>query len=269
MTLPNPGGIIPRFTSATSPLPFAIIPAVITFLLLPAGCGETTAPAEAGWEIQVVSGNRQTASVTRPLPDPVVVRLRRSSGPIEGAAVTWTVRDDGCGTVSSTSTRTDEDGFSRNSWTLGETAYTTLQRDCSLTVAPAAQPGVRRRIRARALPGPVARNRYVSGLEISGKIYPEPYTFPGRWLADGYTNPQPFVARIVSGPLFPLGREPGQREARTIKALAGRFGPGPVGSLVDSGVVKLVLADTGVAVVDIDLFRAEGPEELTFVGIVR
>lgn len=255
--------------SKVRPRLFRIQWPLLAFLVFSAGCGGTTEPEQGATEIRVVSGDGQSAVVTRTLPEPVTVRLLREGRPVDGGQVRWSVRDEGCGTVASSVTRADEDGFTRNSWTLGETAFTTLQDDCELWVAPAADFEAGQLVSARALAGPVARNRYESGLIVKGKVYPEVYTFPGGWLADEYGNPQPFVARLVFGPLFVLDTVPGLRGARSMKAFVGPIDPGPVGSLVDTAAVELVLDDTVVAVVDVDILRAEGPGELKMFGVFR
>ncbi len=69
-----------------------------------------------------VSGDGQSVTVGRTLPDSLVVRLvDRNGNPIDGQQVTWSVTAGG-GSVTPTTAATDGAGRARAAWTLGTTA---------------------------------------------------------------------------------------------------------------------------------------------------
>lgn len=97
--------------------------------VLVAGCGgggaendapESTDPASA----TVVDGNLQTATVGRPLPKALVVRVLTATGkPATARTVTFAVVGGG-GAVFAGTVATNQDGYAREQWTLGTVAGT-------------------------------------------------------------------------------------------------------------------------------------------------
>lgn len=86
------------------------------------------APDDAATQIELVSGNGQSARVTGTLPAPIVVRLLdQSSDPVVGATVRF-VPDTGSGTVNLATALTDAEGRASVNWTLGNTLGTKTLR---------------------------------------------------------------------------------------------------------------------------------------------
>ena len=70
--------------------------------------------------IEIVSGNNQTAAVSTQLANPIVVRvIDRNGNAVVNALVSWTTAN---GSLSSASTLTGADGLTSVTWTLGPTA---------------------------------------------------------------------------------------------------------------------------------------------------
>ncbi len=73
--------------------------------------------------ISVVSGDQQSAQVTTPLPNPIVLRVRDAAGlSVQGATVAL-VLDGAGGSITPTSLVTDTTGSSTFRWTLGTVAW--------------------------------------------------------------------------------------------------------------------------------------------------
>ena len=84
----------------------------------------TTPPELVPSEVERVAGHEQTGTVGGALTDPIVVRvIGRTGRPIPKASVTWAVTVGG-GSLSVTSSRTDNDGLASSRWTLGTSAGT-------------------------------------------------------------------------------------------------------------------------------------------------
>src|SRR6266516_3490827 len=72
-------------------------------------------------QIQIVSGNQQSANPQEVLQQPLVVAVTTDAGvPVRGIPVDWTVTAGG-GAVSQQRTHTDSDGQTSVLWTLGAT----------------------------------------------------------------------------------------------------------------------------------------------------
>jgi adhesin/invasin len=85
------------------------------------GSATFTATAAAGSpsQLQIVSGNDQTAPAGQPLPVELVVRATDGAGnPVPGVTVEWRVRSGG-GSVAPASSTTDGNGQASTRWTLG------------------------------------------------------------------------------------------------------------------------------------------------------
>ncbi|MDX2008906.1 MAG: PQQ-dependent sugar dehydrogenase [Myxococcaceae bacterium] len=87
------------------------------FFLLLAACASD--PNRAENRLEVNTGDGQSGTVARALPDPVSVRLSKGEQPIEGATVTFAVAT-GSGSVEQVEVTTDAQGIaSAGRWTLG------------------------------------------------------------------------------------------------------------------------------------------------------
>jgi hypothetical protein len=92
--------------------------AVILFLLVVAGCRDSTAPPVAG-ELVQVGGTAQSGIVAQPLAQPLVVRVRDTQKrEMGGVTVNWQVAD-GNGSLGVLSAQTAPDGTASAVWTLG------------------------------------------------------------------------------------------------------------------------------------------------------
>lgn len=97
-----------------------LLAAAVVFMAC--GDGSTAPDAGAPANLAVVSGNEQEDTVTRALDDTLVAKLEDNQGQgIQDAVISWVVTEGG-GEVFSPSTGTDEQGFTRNLWTLGPVA---------------------------------------------------------------------------------------------------------------------------------------------------
>lgn len=98
-----------------------LVVSVLVFI----ACGDgSTGPQEGGTpaSLSVVSGNEQEDTVTRTVDDTLVARLEDNQGRgVQDVVISWVVTEGG-GEVFSPSTGTDEQGFTRNLWTLGPVA---------------------------------------------------------------------------------------------------------------------------------------------------
>jgi hypothetical protein len=73
----------------------------------------------AAARLEMVSGDNQEATVTRPLPEPIVVRVVDAPGnPLPGIKISWKLFYGG-GTVAPPESMTDAQGYARATWTLG------------------------------------------------------------------------------------------------------------------------------------------------------
>lgn len=93
-------------------------------LIAVAACSDGTGPDSENppADLTIVSGNSQSDTVTRTLGDTLVAQLQDNQGRgVQDAVISWVVTEGG-GEVFSPSTGTDEQGFTRNLWTLGPTA---------------------------------------------------------------------------------------------------------------------------------------------------
>ena len=94
-------------------------------LVLAAGaCGGegATGPSAAPAAIKIVAGNNQTGTVGVPLTTPLLVNVTAADGqPVSNATVSWDVAP-GSGMVSTAATRTDGNGNTQVTWTLGANA---------------------------------------------------------------------------------------------------------------------------------------------------
>ncbi|HEY6922878.1 MAG TPA: Ig-like domain-containing protein [Steroidobacteraceae bacterium] len=100
--------------------------AVVAFapVMLIARCGSNgTAPATPTPSmIALVSGDGQSGTVGKPLPQALVVRVTdKSDAGVAGVAVSWTISA-GAGHLSATATQTDAQGRASVTWTLGPAA---------------------------------------------------------------------------------------------------------------------------------------------------
>ena len=79
------------------------------------------AEASGSARLDYVSGDGQQGKNNRTLADPLVVRVMDASGnPVTGVEVKWTTNNTtGRGGVSPSSSRTDENGYTSTTWTLG------------------------------------------------------------------------------------------------------------------------------------------------------
>lgn len=93
-------------------------------ILLAAGsltCSDVTPPSGTATAIEMTGGNAQTAAVSQPLPNPLVVLVTDDNGePVEGVTVSWSAQ--GGGGVSAATTTTGSDGRASVSRVLGPTA---------------------------------------------------------------------------------------------------------------------------------------------------
>jgi adhesin/invasin len=81
-----------------------------------------TAAAGSASQLQIVSGNDQTAAAGQQLPAELVVRAADAAGnPVAGAAVQWRVQSGG-GSAAPASSTTDANGQAGTRWTLGSAA---------------------------------------------------------------------------------------------------------------------------------------------------
>jgi Big-like domain-containing protein len=79
------------------------------------GAPSTTAPAQ----LEMVSGNGQSANVGEPLPQPLIVRVFDDAGDgIAGQKVNWVITGGG-GAATPSSATTDDQGLARTTWTMG------------------------------------------------------------------------------------------------------------------------------------------------------
>ncbi|HEX2188645.1 MAG TPA: Ig-like domain-containing protein [Longimicrobiaceae bacterium] len=183
------------------------------------------AGAGAAARLEKVSGDRQEATVTQPLAEPLVVRVVDAPGnAVPGVKVSWTLGYGG-GSVAPGESVTDAQGHARATWTLG-TIMATHRLEVR-AVEPALAPVV---FTARALVGPPARVAKHIGDGQQGQAGG---TLPGMVVvrvSDEHGNPVPAVP--VAWATSDGGRvEPAQVQtdtlglARTTWTLGTRAGP--------------------------------------------
>ncbi|MEO7360759.1 MAG: hypothetical protein ABI120_10540, partial [Gemmatimonadaceae bacterium] len=98
--------------------------AAVAVMLVVGACGGegATGPSAAPAAIKVVSGNNQTGTVGVALTTPLQVTVTAADGqPVSNATVSWDVAP-GSGMVSTAATRTDGNGRTQVTWTLGANA---------------------------------------------------------------------------------------------------------------------------------------------------
>src|SRR6185503_12043832 len=97
--------------------------AVCVVAAILSGCKDQSPISHAPTTIKIISGANQIADVSAALDSMLVVQVVDGAGKaVSGVPLTWTVT--GGGTVSATSTTTDNDGKSSVKWTLAPTAGT-------------------------------------------------------------------------------------------------------------------------------------------------
>ena len=118
-----------------------------------AACSDTSGPTPqpvSENRLEIFAGAGQGATVTRPLPYPlVVIALDGDRKPLAGAAVSWHASGSG-GTLAVAAAQTDAAGKAQATWTLGTRAGTD-------TVVATLAGGPSVTFLVTALPGPVAR----------------------------------------------------------------------------------------------------------------
>lgn len=83
---------------------------------------EITTPTPVATQVQLVSGNAQTAARATVLASPLIVRVVDQSGnAMSGVSVTFAVTG-GAGTITPTTTTTGANGQAQATWTLGPAA---------------------------------------------------------------------------------------------------------------------------------------------------
>jgi hypothetical protein len=90
--------------------------------LLAAGCGDDPTgptPGAADLAVTPVSGDGQVGLPGSTLPEPLVVRAEIAGASVPGEVVTWVVVEGG-GSVYAGTSKTDDDGYAREWWTLGQ-----------------------------------------------------------------------------------------------------------------------------------------------------
>lgn len=100
-------------------------PRFVTLLcgLALAACHDPSRPDPAGFRLEVVAGDGQTAAVGESLADSLVVRVTdRRGSPVARATVGWSLAAPDGGALRSAETRTDADGRTSNHWILGTRA---------------------------------------------------------------------------------------------------------------------------------------------------
>jgi serine protease len=160
-------------------------------LVIAGACKDSTIP-KTPTHLIVVSGSNQAGNVSAPLDSALVVQAQDGGKrPVGGVALTWTAV--GGGTLSSTSTTTDNDGKSSVRWTLSPTAGTQV-----VTVTSTQIPG--------ASVSFLANN----GAAITGNVSP------------ALTNPfSPTFMRGASQALGSLARAPLTKLRRPIRIIIG------------------------------------------------
>ncbi|MBD3616900.1 MAG: VCBS repeat-containing protein [Gracilimonas sp.] len=92
------------------------------FVTLLAGCKNADSPTEPTEEkssIKAISGDEQSGVVATELAQALIVKVSKSNGePVSGTNVNWLVKT-GEGSISSSSTTTDDQGKTQVQWTLG------------------------------------------------------------------------------------------------------------------------------------------------------
>jgi hypothetical protein len=107
----------------------------------------STPSTESDPVVRTVSGNEQSGIVATELAQPLAVKVSDTDGePMSGARVTWTVTA-GEGSLSSTSTTTNDQGQTHVNWTLGtiagkqEATAAISEGSSSVTFTATAEPG--------------------------------------------------------------------------------------------------------------------------------
>lgn len=104
--------------------------------VLAGACKEQSPVPNTPTSIQIVSGANQSGNVASPLDSALVVRVVDGAGrAVSGVPLTWTVV--GGGSLSATSTTTDNNGKSQVTWTLAPTAGTQVVTVTSANVGGA------------------------------------------------------------------------------------------------------------------------------------
>src|ERR1041385_3104406 len=108
----------PRISFVSRPL----LTGVIAITLAIGACGrDSIAPLPSAAAVTVFSGDGQQAEWSQALPAPLVALVTTTDGtPVANAKVNWGVYSGG-GSLSSTSSMTDQTGKASVSWTLGST----------------------------------------------------------------------------------------------------------------------------------------------------
>ena len=97
------------------------LPLVASLLVIGACTDSVLGPDGSASQVDLVSGDNQSARSTAPLEAPVVVRVSGRSGrPVFGATVRF-VPAAGSGTVAANTVTTDSSGLAQTTWTLGST----------------------------------------------------------------------------------------------------------------------------------------------------
>ena len=101
------------------------IPAL--WVALACGDGGPTDIDYANLSLAIIVGNAQADTVTKRLPDALMVRVTESGEPRAGVLVNFVVVEEGCGSAFAPAVLTNASGDASNVWTLG-----TLAGPCSL-----------------------------------------------------------------------------------------------------------------------------------------
>jgi hypothetical protein len=103
--------------------------AMVMLIALSAGCLNIDTTEQGVAVLTVASGNDQTLQVNATNAAPLVVRVFDAGAtPLEGVDVTWSVNPANGGTLSSTTTTTDDAGFTQVNFTPGSTPGTVFVR---------------------------------------------------------------------------------------------------------------------------------------------
>jgi Tol biopolymer transport system component len=130
--------------------------------VLVSGCGEgTLVPPSGTVSIQLAatnSGDQQTGTVGATLPQPLRVVVRRGSEAARGVSVSWNAFQ---GSLSASSTTTDDAGIASVSWTLGQGAgYQSATASINDAIQTTDSTARSASFTAQANPGPASQLRF-------------------------------------------------------------------------------------------------------------